>query len=132
VIAHVQTEEGVVAVDLGDETVIGVDAYATLEPSPQFPVSLPRVLSTAASGSTVVCLVDAKPPLLVSHDAGRTWRESGRGLPAGRAVAIAEDNPDLVIYATEDRLYLSRDGGRFWRRLTVELQGIEAVELSSA
>ena len=28
---------------------------------------------------------------MVSNDAGRTWRESGGGLPAGRAVAIGEE-----------------------------------------
>jgi hypothetical protein len=128
-IAHVQTEEGVVAFDLDDESVLSVDTYGSVEPPPEVPVPIPRALATAASGSTVVCLVDAKPPLLVSHDAGRTWRESGRGLPSGRAVAVAEDDPDLVVYATEDRLYVSRDGGRFWRALAIELDGIEAVTL---
>src|SRR5262249_59831177 len=93
VIARVQTEEGVVAVDLEDETVLEVDAYASVESQPEVPVPIPRVLATAASGSTVICLVDAKPPLLVSHDAGRTWRESGRRFPSRRAVAGAADDP---------------------------------------
>ncbi len=66
---------------------------------------------------------------MVSHDAGRTWRESGRGLPAGRAVAVSDEDPDLILYATRNRLYLSRDGGRFWHGLAVELPKIEAVSL---
>ena len=37
--------------------------------------------------------------MLVSHDAGTTWRESGRGLPPGAAVAIADWDPDLLVYA---------------------------------
>src|SRR5262249_60862945 len=115
VIARVQTQEGVVAVDLEDETVLEVAAYASVESQPEVPVPIPRVLATAASGSTVICLVDAKPPLLVSHDAGRTWREAGRGPPPGRAVAIGEDDPDLLLYAAADRLDGSRDGGRFLR-----------------
>ena len=86
-------------------------------------VGLPRVIAAVASGSTVVCLVDTKPPLVVSHDAGLTWRESGRGLPAGRAIAIADD-PDVVLFAARNRLYVSRDGGRFWRALGVELPEI--------
>ena len=126
-----QTEDGVAAVDLEDELVLGLDPYDSVEPLPPVHVSLPRVLAAVASGSTVVCLVDAKPPLLVSHDAGTTWRESGRGLPPGCALAVSDEDPDVVAYATRDRLYLSRDGGRFWRALSVELAGIEAVELAS-
>jgi hypothetical protein len=92
-------------------------------------LNLPRVVSAASSGSTVVAVVDAKPPLLVSHDAGATWRESGRGLPPGRAVAIAEDDPDLFVYAARNRLYVSRNGGVFWTALAVELPEIERIAL---
>ena len=87
------------------------------------------MVAAAASGSTVVAVVDRRPPLVVSHDAGRTWRESGAGLPRGRAVAVADDDPDLVLYAARNRLYLSTDGGRFWRALTVELPEIQRIEL---
>ena len=65
---------------------------------------------------------------LVSNDAGRTWREAGGGLPPGRAIAIAEDDPDHVVYAARNRLYVSRNGGVFWPALTVELPEIEAVD----
>ena len=84
------------------------------------------MVAAAAAGSTIVAVVDAKPPLMVSHDAGRTWRDSGRGLPAGRAVAVSDDEPDVVLYAARNRLYLSRDGGRFWRGLALELPEIDA------
>jgi hypothetical protein len=131
VIARVQTAAGVATIDIEEELVLGVDPYDSVEPADPVPVSLPRVLASAASGSTVVCLVDARPPVLVSHDAGRTWRESGRGLPAGRAIAISPEDPDLLLYAAVDRLFLSRDGGRFWRSLAVELEEIEAVALDA-
>jgi photosystem II stability/assembly factor-like uncharacterized protein len=129
VIAHVETADGLAVVDLEEETVLELDAAGTIELAPQPSVSLPRVVAAAAAGSTVVAVVDAKPPLLVSHDAGRTWRDAGRGLPAGRAVAISAEDPDLVLYAARNRLYLSRDGGRFWRGLAFELPEIEAVSL---
>jgi hypothetical protein len=129
VIAHVQTADGLAVVDLEDETVLELDSGGTIEREPQPPVSLPRVITAAAAGSTIVAVVDAKPPLLVSHDAGRTWRDSGRGLPAGRAVAISPDDPDVILYGARNRLYLSRDGGRFWRGLALELPEIEAVSL---
>ncbi len=65
--------------------------------------------------------------MLVSHDAGLTWRESGRGLPPGRAVAVAADNPDVLVYGARNRLYVSTDGGVFWTVLALELPEIEAV-----
>ena len=68
----------------------------------------------------------------VSHDTGSTWRESGRGLPPGRAVAVAPDDPDLLVYAARNRLYLSRNGGVFWSALAVELPEIERVAFEDA
>jgi hypothetical protein len=119
------TVAGAFAVDLDEET---VEPWDEAPPPSAAPVlNLPRVLDAAAAGSTVVALVDAKPPLLVSHDAGATWRDSGRGLPPGRAVAIDQDDPDLVAYGARNRLYVSRDGGVFWHALAVELPELERL-----
>jgi photosystem II stability/assembly factor-like uncharacterized protein len=74
-----------------------------------------------------VAVVNRRPPLAVSYDAGRTWNEAGGGLPKGITVAIDEDNPDRILYAARNRLYLSTDGGRFWRALVPELPEIESV-----
>jgi hypothetical protein len=128
-IAQVATADGVHLVDLDDEALAGFEAGATLPRAPALGLPLPRMVAAAASGSTVVAVVDARPPLVVSHDAGTTWRESGRGLPAGRSVAVSATNPDVVLYAARNRLYVSTDGGRFWRALAVELPEIEAVAL---
>ena len=128
-IAHVQTTDGLAVVDLEDETVLELDPSRKIEAAGRPSVSLPRVVDAAAAGSTVIAVVDAKPPLMVSHDAGRTWRAAGRGLPAGRAVAISADDPDVVLYGARNRLYLSRDGGRFWSGLALELPEIEALAL---
>ena len=128
-IAHVQTTDGLAVVDLEEEIVLELDPDRAIETAERPSVSLPRVVDAAAAGSTVIAVVDAKPPLMVSHDAGRTWRDAGRGLPAGRAVAISVDDPDVVLYAARNRLYLSRDGGRFWTGLALELPEIDAVSL---
>ena len=40
---------------------------------------------------------------------------------------ISPEHPDLVAFATAERLYVSRDGGRFWTALAVELPSITAV-----
>ena len=122
--ALARTLAGTFAIDLEDEEVIGeVDEF---EPT-QVNVELPRVVAAAASGATVVAVVDRRPPLAISNDAGRTWREAGGGLPPGFAIAVHEDNPDLMLYAARNRLYLSENGGIFWRALVPELPDIEAV-----
>ncbi|MFN2471222.1 MAG: WD40/YVTN/BNR-like repeat-containing protein [Gaiellaceae bacterium] len=127
-IAAAGTAEGVYLVDVGTEQLVGFEAEARLEPA-GLDVELPRLVAATVSGSTVVAVLDRRPPLAVSHDAGRTWREAGGGLPPGSAVAIASDNPDVIVYGARNRLYLSRDGGRFWRSLAPELPEIEALEL---
>ena len=122
--AAVRTASGTYIVDLETEEVLG--AGEDFEPAP-ISVELPRVVAAAASGATVVAVVDRRPPLALSNDAGSTWREAGGGLPAGFAIAIDEDNPDLMLFAARNRLYLSENGGVFWRSLVPELPEIQAV-----
>jgi hypothetical protein len=126
--AFVRTVDGVFEVDLEEELVLG-PSLADVEPEP-VAVTLPLLVAAAANGSTVIAVVDRRPPLVVSNDAGRTWREAGGGLPPGRAVAIADDDPDYVVYAARNRLYLSTNGGVFWRALAPELPEIEALSLT--
>lgn len=126
-IAFVRTAAGAFAVDLEEGDVEPWSGEVAPPAAPS--LNLPRLVHAAAAGSTVVAVVDTKPPLVVSHDAGVTWRESGRGLPPGRAVAIAADDPDTVVYAARNRLYVSRDGGVFWHALEVELPEIDALDV---
>jgi hypothetical protein len=125
----VATVAGSFAVDLETDDVEPWDG--DVSPPPEPVLNLPRVIAAAASGSMVAVVVDAKPPLLISHDTGSTWRESGRGLPPGRAIAISEEDPDLLVYAARNLLYVSRNGGVFWTALALELPEIERVELRS-
>jgi hypothetical protein len=126
VTASVTTAEGTFVIDLEDEEIIG-----ETEPfdAVQVVVALPRVVATAAAGATVVAVVDRRPPLAISNDAGSTWREAGGGLPPGFAIAISDQNPDLMLFAARNRLYLSENGGTFWRALVPELPDIQAVRL---
>jgi hypothetical protein len=125
--AAVRTAGGTFEVDLDEEVVLGG--------APDFDVQtakaeLPRVVAAAATGSTVVAVVDRRPPLAISNDAGSTWREAGGGLPPGFAIAVHPDNPDVMLFAARNRLYLSENGGIFWRALVPELPEIEAVAFS--
>jgi hypothetical protein len=124
-IAAVDTVEGVLLVDVGEEEPLGPGSELPAVASPR--VELPRVVTTAGVGSTVVALLDRRPPLAISHDSGATWREAGGGLPPGFGVAIAENDPDRMLYAARNRLYLSVNGGVFWRSLPFELPDIIAV-----
>jgi hypothetical protein len=126
-IAIVETVGGTFAIDLDTEEVAPAASEVDAAPSPD--LNLPRLVAAAAVGATVVAVVDAKPPLLVSYDAGATWRDSGRGLPPGRAVAVSDQDPDLIVYAARNRLYVSRNGGVFWTALAGELPEITAVSL---
>jgi hypothetical protein len=121
------TAHGVYEVDLDDGEVTG-PLDAPVSPA-RYEVQLPRLVFAAGAGSTIVAAVDAKPPLLVSYDAGTTWSESGRGLPPIVGLAVSEDDPDVVVAASRNRLHLSRDGGRFWETLDVELPEIRAVQI---
>jgi hypothetical protein len=119
-----ETSGGLFAIDLESGE---LEPGEPFEPAPAPSLNLPRVVAAAEGGSTVVAVVDARPPMLVSHDAGTTWRESGRGLPPGVAVAVLSSNPDLLVYAGRNRLYVSRNGGVFWTALELELPEIAAV-----
>ena len=123
--ALVRTVDGVFEVELDEEEVLGL-VDTDVEPD-RVETGLPLVICAARNGSTVIVVVDRRPPLAISNDAGRTWREAGGGLPAGFAVAIDEDNPDVMLFAGRNRLYLSENGGIFWRALVPELPEIEAV-----
>lgn len=122
------TALGCVIVDLesDDAELVGDDP-----PAPgSADVSLPLVVAADEIGPRIAAVVDRRPPLMLSDDAGQTWREAGGGLPAGTAVAIHRHEPDRLLYASESRLFLSVDGGRFWRVLAPELIGITALEFS--
>ncbi len=121
------TAVGIATVDVDTGELVELEPGAPLGRSAVEGLSLPRLVAADAHGSRIVAIVDRKPPLVVSDDAGATWREVGGGLPPGRALAISPEHPDLVAYASETRLFVSEDGGRFWRALPPELAGIRAL-----
>ena len=126
--ALVGTSFGVFELDLERETAEPAPVRELL--ASRHDVSLPLLVAADAVGSRVIAVLDRRPPLVLSDDAGLTWREIGGGLPAGRAVALDRDQPDRVLFASEHRVYLSEDGGLFWRSLAPELIGITALAFS--
>lgn len=126
-IALVATALGCVRVDLETgETELVDDEQPTAGTAG---VSLPLLIAADQCRQRVVAVVDRRPPLVLSEDGGATWDEAGGGLPAGTAIAIHPQDPDMLLFASESRLFVSENGGRFWRALDIELIGITAVAL---
>jgi hypothetical protein len=130
--ALVETVDGLFELDLELEEVIGFEPDGSLPRFEPLELPFPGVVAADASGSTIVAVVERRPPLVVSYDAGATWTETGGGLPAGSTVAVCETNPDLVLFAARNRLYVSRDGGRFWTSLAPELPEIREISVTEA
>ncbi len=126
--ARVATALGCVVVDLETGEAELVEDAPPI--APRADVSLPLLVASDQAGSRVVAVVDRRPPLMISDDEGRTWSEAGGGLPAGAAIAIHPDDHDVLLYASEARLFVSENGGRFWRALDIELIAIGAVAFS--
>lgn len=124
-IAAVGTVEGVVLLDVETEELLGVGSELPEVEAPR--LELPRVVAAAQSGATIVAVLERRPPLAISRDGGATWTEAGGGLPAGFAIAVAEDDPDRMLYAGRNRLFVSRNGGVFWRSLPFELPDVEGI-----
>lgn len=127
----VQTADAVLTID-ADEGVVDIETGARIARPQDIAVSLPGVIACVGAGSTLVALLARRPPLAISHDAGRTWHESGSGLPAGQAIAIDEDDPDSILFAAKHRVWASRDGGRFWESVAIDLPEIETVAFREA
>ena len=132
--AEIGCDDGVYAVEIGDgaeeDELVRRDEGAAVERSRPLDLTpswaAGQALDIDAVGSTIVLLLDRRPPLMFSHDSGSTWSERGSGLSAGRAIALGE-RPDDVLYAARNRVYVSRDGGVFWRAIAVELPEIRDI-----
>jgi hypothetical protein len=124
--AAVESAAGVDIVDVDEDEIVESDAALDVRPA-DVALTLPLLVAADRNGATIVALVERRPPLLISRDAGSTWHEAGVGLPSGFAIAIAPVSPDLMLYASRSRLHLSRDGGRFWRALMTEFDEIQAI-----
>jgi hypothetical protein len=123
----VETAFGLAELDLATGELLALEASDPLPREDPGGLGLPLVLAVSRVGSRVVAALDRRPPLAVSDDTGITWREAGGGLPRLTSVAIAPEQPDLIAAASATRVFVSADGGRFWRSLPTELEDVVAV-----
>ena len=69
-------------------------------------------------------LNDFSPRAYVTHDAGKSWREIGHGLPDGAYLKVIREDPAVVglLYAGTSRgVHLSFDDGESWQSLQLDL-----------
>jgi photosystem II stability/assembly factor-like uncharacterized protein len=67
---------------------------------------------------------DFKPRAYVTHDAGKSWREIGHGLPAGAYVNVVRQDPQhpgLLYAGTSRGVHVSFDDGENWQSLQLNL-----------
>lgn len=123
----VETAFGLAELDLATGELLALEASDPLPRDDPGSVGLPLVLAVSRLGSRVVAVLDRRPPLAISDDTGITWREAGGGLPRLTSVAIAPEQPDLIAASSATRVFVSADGGLFWRALPAELEDVVAV-----
>jgi photosystem II stability/assembly factor-like uncharacterized protein len=76
---------------------------------------------------------DFKPYAAKSTDRGRTWTSIAGDLPARGGVWVVIEDPgerDLLFAGTEFGLYVSRDGGRKWVKLTGGFPNVAVRDLT--
>ena len=69
-------------------------------------------------------LDDDTPYVYVTHDAGRTWRESRAGIAPDDYVHVVRADPvrrGLLFAGTEHQVYVSVDDGGSWRSLRLNM-----------
>ncbi len=76
---------------------------------------------------------DFKPYILKSTNLGRSWRSISNNLPErGSIYSIEEDyeNPDLLFVGTEFSLFMTLDGGEYWKKFSAGLPTIAVRDIN--
>jgi photosystem II stability/assembly factor-like uncharacterized protein len=76
-------------------------------------------ISVNVQNPSLILVGTATSGVLVSRDAGETWKQLGSGLQAGSPVNVIAQDPtrSAYVYAgTKQAFYMSHDGGEHWER----------------
>ena len=88
-----------------------------------------RLVYVGAGTSGRLGVLDASecPPTFSSPPGQVVGVIAGGPSALTRSAEGAEDDPDRMLYAARNRLYVSANGGVFWRSLPFELPDIDSV-----
>lgn len=81
-----------------------------------------RLMPHSAEKNYVYALTQ-KPDIMLSKDAGQTWESITKTLEISRTSFVLADakihpkNKDFIMFASQTRIYLTRDGGLNWKEL---------------
>ncbi|MEM1261652.1 MAG: hypothetical protein AAGH76_04615 [Pseudomonadota bacterium] len=94
------------------------------------------IIARPDDSGVVLASVGDKPSgeagvLLISHDAGRSWRQATLSEPVNStiwSIAAHPSNPEQLFFATIfGQIYRSDDGGESWQKMTRELGEIRMI-----
>ncbi len=77
-------------------------------------------------------LDDLRPHIYRTDDAGRTWQEIVRGIPASETVNVVREDPrrrGLLFASTERGVHVSFDNGEHWQPLRLNLPATSVRDL---
>lgn len=80
--------------------------------------------NTAYAAVNTIRLDDLRPRIYRTKDAGKTWQEIVRGIPANENVNAVREDPErrgLLFAGTERAVYLSFDAGESWQSLRLNM-----------
>jgi len=80
-------------------------------------------------------LDDDTPFVYVTHDLGKTWRESHAGIPDGSFVNVVRADPvrrGLIYAGTETGVYVSFDDGMAWQSLRANMPVVSVRDMTIA
>ena len=76
---------------------------------------------------------DYRPYVWGTTDYGKSWKSLAAGLPQDRAsIVLKEDtlDPELLFAGTERGVYISRDGGKAWESLKLNMPTVSVTDLA--
>ncbi|MGH9776525.1 MAG: WD40/YVTN/BNR-like repeat-containing protein [Candidatus Acidiferrales bacterium] len=78
-------------------------------------------------------LDDYRPYIFVTGDYGKTWKKLGGGIPDTSYVHVVRQDPvrgDLLFAGTETGIYVSFDGGVYWKPLQLNLPRVPVHDIA--
>jgi photosystem II stability/assembly factor-like uncharacterized protein len=88
--------------------------------------------NTAYAAVNTLRMDDLRPHIFATHDAGKTWTEIVKGIPAGQIVNAVREDPErkgLLVVGAEKGVYVSFDDGANWESLRLNLPASSVRDL---
>ncbi|MBV9216784.1 MAG: glycoside hydrolase [Acidobacteria bacterium] len=88
--------------------------------------------NTAYAAVNTFRLDDLRPHIFRTHDGGKTWQETVKGIPDGRIINVVREDPmrkGLLYAGAEGEVYFSIDDGANWQPLRLNMPATSIRDL---